>query len=358
MAQRATRDGRRLPVLLAAVGLLSSLLLELVHLQTYLRPSASSFCSFGAALDCTTVAASTSSVFLIPWAIWGALGFFALLVAALRGSIWLLPLSGVAALISVLLLIVELTKIGSVCLLCEVVHVVSVALLVVAWTRRDRLVRDWRDFTGLNLLFVVPGTAAIAFVLFVPPYWAAFSYKDSPPFATGKTAEGHPWIGAEAPELTIEEFTDYACPHCKVASAHTLRLLAKNSELRVVRRQNPRMRCRNDKACDAVRAAFCADRQGRFWQADRWLFERNEPGHPVDLTSFARELALNEAELRVCHESPETLAQADAEASFAQKKGLVNTPGYIVDGKRLTTRETEAFLRSGKLPAATQASRN
>ena len=63
-------------------------------------------------------------------------------------------------------------------------------------------------------------------MLFQQPYWGAFGWKGDVPFPHGKTAEGYPWIGAENPKLVLNEFTDYACPHCKVASTQTLKSLA------------------------------------------------------------------------------------------------------------------------------------
>src|SRR5438034_9587370 len=137
-----TAMSRRLPALLAAVGLLSSVALEVVHVRAYLDPSASSFCSAGARFDCATVALSRLSVVGgVPVPVWGILGFSAMLIAALRRSGWLLPLSAIAAVASVILLGAELVAIHSVCLLCEAVHVVSFALFYVAFRDRAGLSR-------------------------------------------------------------------------------------------------------------------------------------------------------------------------------------------------------------------------
>ena len=92
-------------VVLAALGLALSLALELLHVRAYLQPSASSFCAVGERLDCTSVALSRYSVLLgVPVPLWGALGFVAILVAAVRRSRWLLPLTGAAAVASLVLL--------------------------------------------------------------------------------------------------------------------------------------------------------------------------------------------------------------------------------------------------------------
>ena len=344
------RDARLLPALLAAVGLLSSLALAWTHYRAYVDPAAVSFCSFGQALDCGAVALSRWSVlFGVPVPLWGALGFGAMIVAALRRSQWLLPLAAFGAVASVALLVVEIALIGSLCLMCEVVHVVSFALLAVAWRRRGTLTEGYRDPGSLSYVLAPPAGLALALILFLPAYWQVFTWKGDVPFATGVTPEGHPWIGAENPELVVHGYTDYTCPHCAVASRHILRAIGKRpDELRFVHHNNPRMRCNlvGTTQCLPARVAFCAHEQGRFWQADRWLYGRAGRREALKLDQVARDLGLDFSKLEACVEHPDTYARIDAEAKDAQKRGLIGTPMYIVDGKRRTLNELAELLRN------------
>jgi protein-disulfide isomerase len=128
------------------------------------------------------------------------------------------------------------------------------------------------------------------------------------------------------------------------------RLLASNaSKLRVVRHQYPRMSCPkepNPYSCAFTRAALCAGDQGRFWEADSWLFE-HAPGKPkLDLDAAVRDLSLDDAKFRGCFDSPETLARADAASSAAKKARVIDTPTYFIDGKRYAAQEAFAELRS------------
>lgn len=342
----APSEGPRLPALLAAVGLLFSGLLEVAHLRAYLDTAGNSYCSASETFDCVKVALSASAVQLgIPLPIWGIVGFGALLAAALRRSILLLPLSGLAAAASVLLLVVELTNIGAVCLLCEVVHVVSWLLFAATLRARKTLVRDERNGTTLYLCVGLPLTLLVGARLFVPNYWDSFTYRSPIPYASGKTPEGHEWIGSERPSVTLDEFVDYRCPHCKVASARTLRLLAKRPDLRIVRRHSPRMRCETDAACGALRLALCASDQGKFWPADRWLFAHYEPRVDLDPAALARDLALDEPRLLACYRAPETLARADALAKEAIRRRVIDTPTYYRDGKKLRPEQAAELLR-------------
>lgn len=330
------RPSRRLRVILGAVGFVLSLLLLWVHYRTFTAPTDDSFCTAGAAFDCTRVAASQYSVFLgVPWALWGVIGFGTIWLAALQNSIYFLFLSLAAGVGSVALFLIEVLVIGSVCLLCEGIHLVGIALAILAINERASLKRDALSTVRIQSFVVIPAALLLALALFMPRYWGAFSYKAPPPFPTGVTSDGYPWIGAAEPKLTIHEFTDYQCPHCKIASALTLRRLARQDDLRIVRRQNPRMHCRDDSACQGVRLAYCAEAQGKFWQADRWLFEHTAPRKELDPQAFVDDLELNGEALQRCFHDPQIQERANAEAVWAIKNRLLETPGYLVDGKKL-----------------------
>lgn len=321
-------------------------MLELLHVRAYQAPGASSFCSVGQKLDCTTVALSHWSVLLgLPLPIWGALGFLALGVAAYQRSAWVLPLSFAAALGSVALLVVELVAVGSLCLLCEAVHLLTFALAWLAWQGRQGLV-PLGDRDNAALVLLPPLGLMVASLLFVPPYFRAFTWKGNVPFATGTTSDGYPWIGATDPKLTVEEFTDYSCSHCRLASAWTLkRLAARPNDVRIVRRQYPRMHCTQPGTCLLVRMAYCAGEQGRFWQMDRWLFEHGLRDAKVDLA--AKDVGLDPTRLASCIERPDIYEKAEREAAYATKHKLTVTPSYLVGGKRVKSDAVDRLLERG-----------
>lgn len=338
-------SGLRYTTRLAAAGLLLSLALEYVHVTTYLKPTEGSFCSVGEAFDCVAVAASASSIFLgVPWAIWGIIGFVAITIASLLRSQWLLPLSLAAAGASLLLLGTSLIQVGSLCYLCEAVHLVSWILAALVWRGRGALSGTYTSSTAINSIFGTTLALVVAAYLIVPPYWGSFNYRAEPPFPTGTTDEGYSWIGAESPEKTIHEFVDYGCPHCKIASARTLRELARHSEWRIVRRHQPRMRCKKTMgwACRGVRMAICAKDHGKYWRADRWLFAHANPREVPDPSAMARDLDIPEGELLKCVEAESTFEQADSLAKEASR--IIDVPTYVVDGKKLKSEEVKALF--------------
>jgi uncharacterized membrane protein len=332
---------------LILAGLFVSLLLVVVHVRTHLLPSANSYCSIGESFDCAAVAASTSSIVLgLPWAMWGVLGFIAMLIASLRRSVWLWPLSLIAAVVSVALLAVSIFVVGSICYLCEAVHIVTWILAFLVQRGRAHLAGRLADVSQASNIFAPVAGAALGLILFLPHYWSAFSYKGDPPFATGTTEEGYPWIGAKTPTKTIHEYIDYACDHCRVASARTLRKLGSESGWRIVRRQQPRITCNvsSPDSCLAARMALCSGKQGKFWRADRWLFANWDVRNTPNASSIANDLDLNLAEFEGCLADQKTYEQLNAEALAARKLNIRSTPGYAVDGKKLKEEEVDALF--------------
>lgn len=346
MDDRPLTHPRRTVVRLASLGLLLSCALELVHVRTYVWPAAQSYCSATSHLDCAAVAGATSSVFLgLPWAAWGIFGFLALLIAGVRRSAWLLPLSTVAAVTSAILLGVSVLAIRRICLLCEAVHLVSFALAWTAWKYRAALQADLADRASWTRIILLPTVLALSAALAIPRYWNAFSYRSAPLLPTGLTEDGHPYIGAQEPKQVVHEFTDYFCPHCKVASTLSLTLLGKHADVRLVRHDTPRTPCHPESAgCAASRASICAAEQDKFWQADRWLFAFAEANEPIDLDRMAKDLSLDRERLGVCFEAPDTFARADERYRHAQKKGVKFVPSYLIDGKRFDSSELRSRL--------------
>lgn len=337
MPETPAVSNQRLPVLLAAVGLLASIALEVAHFQAYASPSATSFCSAGARFDCTAVALHPASVLLkIPLPVWGIAGFLAMLLAARRRSHLLVPLSGIAALASAVLLGIELFVVGSLCLLCEVVHGASFALFAVAWRRRSALPLSTRQ--SRQVVLGPPAAVLIGSFAVLPSYWAYYSWRTEIRIPHGVGADGRPWIGSESPKTVVHEYVDYACPHCAVSASRMAHLVAEHaSSLRLVRHHYPRMKCPRIEPfahCEFARVALCAGDQGKAWQMDSWLFEHVPSRLRMDYAEAARDVGLDEATLRTCATSERTFERAQAEATAAAEAHIIDAPSYVLDGKR------------------------
>lgn len=332
MVVERTFPGQKLVLTLAGLGGALCVVLEVVHYRAYLAPGADSFCSLGQRLDCSSVALSTYAVLLgVPLPVWGLAGFLALGLAAWQGSRWLLPLAGIATVAGLVLTALSAWRVGSFCVTCELVHALSAAVLVLSWRARRHLACPLAAADATLSVLCPPLGLLLAAGFFLPAYWGVFSWNSELPFPHGKTADGHPWIGATHPKLTLEEFVDYSCPHCRAATARSLMHLAAHpDELRLVRRHYPRTSCqpRSETRCLAARIAFCANEQDRFWQADRWLFERAEGGRIPVVADAAADLGLDPARLAECVSRDATFELAAAERKRAKKLRIPGTPYY------------------------------
>lgn len=338
----SNKGPRLLAIALAVAGFVVSGVLEYVHAKTYLAPGSKSFCRVDATMDCGVVALSRLSVLGgVPLPVWGAAGFLALAIAIHRRSPLFLPLAATAAIVSVGLLVESLTHVGTICLLCEGVHVLAIGLLILAvWRRRDVDRTTPMRRQALDVL-VTPAAMVLLAMLFAPRYWQPLTWQAGVPYPHGTTESGDPWVGAENPKVTIEEYVDYGCPHCAVASNRIrMRLTRDADELRVVRKHKPRTRCTEaGDGCVALRMALCAEAQDKFWEMDSWLF-MHAPGKAlVDVEGGARALGLDVPTFMACHAAPQTYARAAGMRKAAGKAHIRETPAYVVEGTRVDVGE-------------------
>jgi protein-disulfide isomerase len=203
-------------------------------------------------------------------------------------------------------------------------------------------------------ILIVLATVAGGLMAFTPAYWRMGAHQqtwmDLAGLKRGVTPDGGHTIGADNPEVTVIEFSDYQCPGCKVAHAE-LRNIVKQfpTRVRVIHRHFPLDQACNRSidrpfhadACRMASIAECAGRAGRFWEANDYLF-----GHALELESLsnkaiARELGLDPAALETCVRG-EGLAAVKTDIDTGIALNLRGTPSFLVDGQ----------LYFGNLPAS------
>jgi protein-disulfide isomerase len=269
----------------------------------------------------------------------------------------LLLLAAVAVASSAILGFVSVTRIDSVCLFCMASYAINVGLLVialVAWRRtRVRLIdlvrSDVRGLAGwpaLSVISLAAGAATLATLCaFVPSYWRAPGWSDLPRLVSGQDDQGHHWIGARSARLTVVEFSDYECPHCRTAHKAMRTFAAKHpDQIRLVHRHLPLdMACHpgirrpfHARACLFAEAAECAGLQGRFWEMNDALFSIQETvqTEDVDAVALAVRLGLNRSDFKRCLESHATAGRIAADVEEGMARDLGGTPSFLI-GERL-----------------------
>jgi protein-disulfide isomerase/uncharacterized membrane protein len=372
-------------VLLSLLGVVVSVELTRIHVFVHTDPTYHSVCAVSEGVNCETVAASPYSVFAgLPVSVWGLAAYVVMGALGLWGwsrrrlhPTWslglLLVLTTVSIVSSAILAYISVTRINSLCLFCMGSYAVNVGLCgvcLVAWrqtrTHAVKLVLD--DLKALDArpallsVLVLAGAVTLgALYALVPSYWKTPSWSDLPRIATGKDDGDHYWIGAQSPRLTIVEFSDYECPHCRAAHKAIRALAAKHSEqVRLVHRHLPLdMACNpglsrpfHTRACIFAEAAECAGLQGRFWEMNDALFSIQETvkTKDVDPVELAVRLGLNRSDFKRCLEGHATAERIAVDVRESMARKLTGTPSFLVGERLFMGRIPDAELE--QLPAA------
>jgi len=354
-----------------------------IHLWVHTDPSYRSFCALSETVNCDTVAESPYSVlFGVPVSVWGMLGYLLMgclsligLVRRARPSPWpagsLLVLAIGAGLSSMVLGTISAVAIHSFCIMCVCTYAINAALLVLAVLlalRRGGLgavltgeARALRDRPGPRLIAAAPIAAlAAALIVFYPPYWKDQVTSGPGGLTTGVFAEGGAWIGATEPRLTIIEYSDYQCPHCRRGHQEMRELVARHQrEVRFIHRHFPLDEACNPlvrrpfhpRACEMARMVICAGRQGKAWEANDLLFSL-ESKEPAIRDALVGKLGLDADRFDACLADPSSLAAVKADIDDGLKLGVRGTPTYAVGDKtypgHIPDRELSKLLGEGK----------
>ncbi len=138
---------------------------------------------------------------------------------------------------------------------------------------------------------------------------------------------------ATAP-VTLVEYGDYECPHCKRAYPivrEVQRLMGRR--LRFVFRNFP-LRESHPHAQHAAEAAEAADAQGKFWEMHDLLFERQFALEDENLIEYAQDLGLDAPRLR--SELAEGMYAPRVREDFRSGvlSGVNGTPTFFVNRAR------------------------
>jgi protein-disulfide isomerase len=244
--------------------------------------------------------------------------------------------------------------IESVCLVCAGTYLVNIGLPFVTFMALRRvgtgvlhaLRDDVRAIAGAPGPFALfEGALVVVMVIFwltVPPYWRIEFSTGPGGVNAGVTADGHPWIGAAEPVLEIEEYSDYQCPHCRRGHDDVRNLIEQRPDrVRLIHRHFPLDHNCNaavreafhPQACRYALMSFCAQEQGRFWEANDYLFAQGRQRTPVSVEDLAAGAGLDAGDLRDCvsGEKASRAIQRDLESGRALR--VRGTPTFVVGGE-------------------------
>jgi protein-disulfide isomerase len=148
-----------------------------------------------------------------------------------------------------------------------------------------------------------------------------------------------PARGPEKAPVTIVEFSDLQCPHCKDAQPVIDKLLTEEPNARFVFQNFP-LPMHNW----AAKAAYYADCVGRssndaFWKFVQGTFDQQanltESNADEKLTAIADASGVKGADIAACAVKPDTKSRVDKSIALGQSVGVTGTPTVYVNGRRI-----------------------
>lgn len=136
---------------------------------------------------------------------------------------------------------------------------------------------------------------------------------------------------ASAP-VTLVEFVDYECGHCKRAQSMLKTILEEYArDVRVAFKHYPLGQHTNARL--AAQGAVAAQKQGKFWAYSDKVWDNAEFLTPATLEKIAKDVGLDAAKWRQDLESADVKARVDADRSEGAALGIQSTPTIYVNGK-------------------------
>ncbi|MCW9053039.1 MAG: DsbA family protein [Motiliproteus sp.] len=162
------------------------------------------------------------------------------------------------------------------------------------------------------------------------------------PFVTVNT-EGYPSKGPADAKVTLVEFADYQCPHCKTAHQVLAEVMPQYLDrVRYVFMDFPINRSGISRKISE--AAICADQQGKFWQYHDQAFQQQESLTLESALTIAEELQLDMESFTACYHNERTALKVKQSEQQAIKAGVTGTPSFILNGKKLALQDFRTSL--------------
>ncbi len=330
-----------------------------------------SICNINQKFDCDSVNMSVySEVLDIPIALWGAITNLALLLLVVWAKLvsfknpylnrlcnWM---SSAIATVSVVMILISLTQLNMLCLFCIITYVTS----FMAWIG-IRLGVPQRMGHGSTASYLVQGgdqggRPYLYFLAAIPVMVLLFNGMLSSRFGNDLKLVVHDSVAqwqqstvhqfdtttglalkdsSKQYKMTIVEFADFKCPHCRSA-APSLNAFAKSrADVQLIFMNFPLDGSCNPAitspgaTCGLAKSVYCANQQGRGWEAHKWLFDHQTTSGNVD--DLISQLQLDGAILKSCLESSATHDVILKQATQGKDAGVKGTPAVYVNGRQL-----------------------
>jgi predicted DsbA family dithiol-disulfide isomerase len=142
-----------------------------------------------------------------------------------------------------------------------------------------------------------------------------------------------PMQGNAASRVTVVEFVDYECPHCKHAQTLMHQLVEEYpNDVKVYFKHFPLSAHTNARL--AAESAVAAQKQGKFWPLSGKIWANSENLTPAVLEKSAKEAGLDLARWRVDREADEVKGRVEKDRAEGMNLGINATPSIYINGRK------------------------
>ncbi|MEE9206889.1 MAG: thioredoxin domain-containing protein [Gemmatimonadota bacterium] len=149
-------------------------------------------------------------------------------------------------------------------------------------------------------------------------------------------------LGPDNAAVTVIEFSDFQCPHCRNFNGLTGRLLRQNyagpeGPIRWISYDFP---LNFTNSLTSALAGRCAEAQGQFWRMHDLLLARQDEwgrdSSPKDkFVRYAEETGLDSGEFEDCFDERRHLKEIVASRKYGEQLGVTGTPSLFLNGQKI-----------------------
>lgn len=173
------------------------------------------------------------------------------------------------------------------------------------------------------------------------------------PFAANRAkihVDGSPTKGPADASVTLVEFSDFECPHCRALWEAMKAVEARYPQIRIVYKDFPLTNI-HPWAQTAALGGRCAFEQSpaAFWKVEDSIFDNQDVLSPENvwdkLVEFATGAGLNADTFKACMASPEAAKAVDASHAEGVALGVDSTPTVYINGRPVVGGDENALVQ-------------
>lgn len=145
-------------------------------------------------------------------------------------------------------------------------------------------------------------------------------------------------------KVTLVEFADFKCPHCREASKGFKAIYKKyDKTVKFVYIDFP---IGADLSMSVMSGAYCANKQNKYWEYHEMAFENQPKLSLKSAEEFGEKLKLDMTKYKQCLATPEAKSLAEKGKAEGERVGVTGTPTIYINGRRALIGHTEEALSS------------